>query len=108
MTGKQKYPNIRVPSYVTPSYRKYNYGNMDTQIYIFNSGGCHGHYLTYLIDRLSRKTPTIKETFKYKFLPITTKNKKTNIENKHEYFRFSYFTKNARAGGLHGYSVYGS
>jgi len=30
-------------------------------IYIFNSGGCHGNYLTYLIDRLSRKTPTIKE-----------------------------------------------
>ena len=30
-------------------------------IYIFNSAGCHGHYLTYLIDRLSKKTPPIKE-----------------------------------------------
>ena len=30
-------------------------------IYIFNSGGCHGNYLTYLIDRLSRNTPPIKE-----------------------------------------------
>ena len=33
----------------------------DTQIYIFNSGGCHGHYLTYLIDKLSKKTPYIKD-----------------------------------------------
>ena len=29
------------------------------EIYVFNSPGCHGHYLTYLIDRLSRKTPVI-------------------------------------------------
>lgn len=31
------------------------------KIYILNSAGCHGHYLTYLIDRLSQDTPTIKE-----------------------------------------------
>ena len=30
-------------------------------IYILNSSGCHGHYLTYLIDRLSKDTPTVKE-----------------------------------------------
>ena len=30
-----------------------------THVYIFNSTGCHGHYLTYLIDRLSRNTPYI-------------------------------------------------
>lgn len=30
------------------------------EIYVFNSSGCHGHFLTYLIDRLSRKTPIIK------------------------------------------------
>lgn len=29
------------------------------EIYIFNSAGCHGHYLMYLIDRLSNKTPPI-------------------------------------------------
>jgi hypothetical protein len=34
---------------------------MDTHIYVFNSAGCHGHYLTYLIDRLSNDTPSIKE-----------------------------------------------
>lgn len=34
---------------------------MNPYIYIFNSGGCHGHYLTYLIDRLSKKTPSIKK-----------------------------------------------
>lgn len=34
---------------------------MDAQLYIFNEGGCHGHYLTYLIDRLSKKTPAITE-----------------------------------------------
>jgi len=30
-------------------------------IYIFNSPGCHGHYLRYLIDKFSRRTPTINE-----------------------------------------------
>ena len=34
---------------------------MDTHIYIFNTGGCHGHYLTYLIDRLSNSTPKIEK-----------------------------------------------
>ena len=30
-------------------------------IHVFNSAGCHGHYLVYLIDRLSKKTPVIKQ-----------------------------------------------
>ena len=34
---------------------------MNPHIYIFNIAGCHGHYLTYLIDRLSKKTAPIKE-----------------------------------------------
>ena len=34
---------------------------MKTKIYILNSSGCHGHYLTYLIDRLSTNTPSITE-----------------------------------------------
>ena len=33
----------------------------NTHIYILNSSGCHGHYLTYLIDRLSIDTPSITE-----------------------------------------------
>jgi hypothetical protein len=33
----------------------------NTHIYILNSSGCHGHYLTYLIDRLSTNTPSITE-----------------------------------------------
>lgn len=35
--------------------------SLNTHIYIFNSAGCHGHYLTYLIDRLSRRTPDIQQ-----------------------------------------------
>jgi len=34
---------------------------LNPKIYIFNSAGCHGHYLTYLIDRLSTDTPVILE-----------------------------------------------
>jgi len=34
---------------------------LDPEIYIFNAAGCHGHYLQYLIDCLSKKTPTITE-----------------------------------------------
>jgi hypothetical protein len=41
MTAKLKFPN--------------------PHIYILNAGGCHGHYLTYLIDRLSADTPSITE-----------------------------------------------
>ena len=33
---------------------------MDAKVYIFNSPGCHGHFLTYLIDKLSTKTPELK------------------------------------------------
>jgi len=51
-------------------------------IYIFNSAGCHGHYLTYLIDRLSKKTPPIKE------LPF---NHLGNSHNKLAYSGFSEF-----------------
>ena len=51
-------------------------------IYIFNSAGCHGHYLTYLIDRLSKKTPPIKE------LPF---NDLGNSHNKLAYSGFSEF-----------------
>ena len=41
MTAKLKFPN--------------------PHIYILNSSGCHGHYLTYLIDLLSADTPSITE-----------------------------------------------
>jgi hypothetical protein len=34
---------------------------MFNKIYILNSSGCHGHYLTYLIDRLSKDTPDLKD-----------------------------------------------
>jgi hypothetical protein len=51
-------------------------------IYIFNSAGCHGHYLTYLIDRLSKKTPPIKE------LPF---NHLGNSHNRLAYSGFSEF-----------------
>ncbi len=51
-------------------------------IYVFNSGACHGHYLTYLIDRLSKKTPAIKS------LPF---NNIGNSHNKVDYSGFSHF-----------------
>ena len=51
-------------------------------IYIFNSSGCHGHYLTYLIDRLSKVTPTIEQ------LPF---NNLGNSHNKIDYSGFSKF-----------------
>ena len=41
---------------VRPKYRK-----VESEVFIFNNAGCHGHYLKYLIDRLSRKTPELKE-----------------------------------------------
>jgi len=34
---------------------------LNPEIYIFNAAGCHGHYLQYLIDCLSKKTPAITE-----------------------------------------------
>tara|TARA_B100000902_G_scaffold311291_1_gene301107 strand:- start:515 stop:1462 length:948 start_codon:yes stop_codon:yes gene_type:complete len=34
---------------------------MEPEIYVFNSAGCHGHYLRYLIDRCSSNTPRITE-----------------------------------------------
>ena len=51
-------------------------------IYIFNSSGCHGHYLTYLIDRLSKVTPKIEQ------LPF---NNLGNSHNKIDYSGFSKF-----------------
>ena len=55
---------------------------MKSEIYIFNSPGCHGHYLTYLIDRYSKKTPAIKE------LPF---NSLGNSHKKINYSGFSTF-----------------
>ena len=46
---------------------------MDPYIYVFNTAGCHGHYLTYLIDRLSNNTPAITEL---PFNSIGTSHKK--------------------------------
>jgi hypothetical protein len=34
--------------------------SLNPKIYVFNSPGCHGHYLTYLIDRFSKQSPEIK------------------------------------------------
>jgi hypothetical protein len=55
---------------------------MDTHIYVFNSAGCHGHYLTYLIDRLSNRTPKIEQ------LPF---NKLGNSHNDINYSGFAEF-----------------
>jgi len=54
---------------------------MEPDIYIFNSAGCHGHYLTYLIDRLSKKTPVISE------LPFN------HLGNSHLKIQYSNFVK---------------
>jgi hypothetical protein len=54
---------------------------MDTHIYVFNSAGCHGHYLTYLIDRLSNRTPKIGQ------LPFN------NIGNSHNNINYSGLVK---------------
>ncbi len=50
-------------------------------IYIFNSAGCHGHYLTYLIDRLSSRTPEIGQ------LPFN------NVGNSHNELDYSGFAE---------------
>lgn len=55
---------------------------MTPRIYIFNSSGCHGHYLTYLIDRFTRRTPQIHD------LPF---NKIGNSHNEINYSGFSKF-----------------
>jgi len=54
---------------------------METDIYVFNSAGCHGHYLTYLLDKLSKKTPIIKE------LPFN------ELGNSHLKINYSGFSK---------------
>ena len=54
---------------------------MNTHIYIFNSAGCHGHYLTYLVDRLSNRTPKIGQ------LPFN------NIGNSHNSVNYSGFVE---------------
>ena len=59
---------------------------MDTHIYIFNSAGCHGHYLTYLIDRLSNRTPKIEQ------LPFN------ELGNSHKSINYSDFSKFVDAG----------
>ena len=50
-------------------------------IYVFNSAGCHGHYITYLIDRLSDRTPKIEQ------LPFN------NIGNSHNNISYSGFVE---------------
>ena len=59
---------------------------MNTHIYIFNSAGCHGHYLTYLIDRLSNRTPKIEQ------LPFN------ELGNSHKSINYSDFSKFVDAG----------
>ena len=54
---------------------------MTPHIYIFNSSGCHGHYLTYLVDRFSRRTPHIHD------LPFN------KIGNSHDEINYSGFSK---------------
>lgn len=54
---------------------------MEPHVYIFNSAGCHGHYLTYLIDRLSNRTPEINE------LPFN------DLGNSHIKINYSGFAK---------------
>jgi len=51
------------------------------KIFILNSAGCHGHYLTYLIDRLCKNTPEIKD------LPFN------EIGNSHIYLKYSGYAK---------------
>lgn len=54
---------------------------MKPHIYIFNNAGCHGHYLTYLIDRLSTRTPLIEQ------LPFN------ELGNSHKKLNYSGFAK---------------
>jgi hypothetical protein len=54
---------------------------MEPEIFVFNTGGCHGHYLVYLIDRLSKKTPIITDT------PFNS------LGNSHKKLNYSGFVK---------------
>ena len=54
---------------------------MNPYIYILNSAGCHGHYLKYLIDKFSEKTPIINE------LPFNEQG------NSHNPLKYSGFVK---------------
>lgn len=54
---------------------------MNTHLYVFNSAGCHGTYLMYLIDRLSSKTPAISE------LPFNS------LGNSHNSIEYSGYVK---------------
>ena len=54
---------------------------MDPEIFVFNSAGCHGHYLVYLIDRLTKKTPKIN------CLPFNS------IGNSHKKINYSGYVK---------------
>ena len=51
------------------------------KIYIFYSAGCHGHYLMYLIDRLSKNTAPLNQ------LPFD------NLGNSHEKLDYSNYVK---------------
>jgi len=52
---------------------------MEPEIYVFNSAGCHGHYLRYLIDRCSSNTPRITD------LPFN------NLGNSHKPIEYSNY-----------------
>lgn len=54
---------------------------MDSEVFVFNSPGCHGHYLVYLIDRLSKKTPQINH------LPFNS------LGNSHKKINYSRYVK---------------
>ena len=54
---------------------------LDPEIYVFNSAGCHGNYLTYLIDRLCTKTPKIDQ------LPFNS------LGNSHKTINYSGYVK---------------
>lgn len=54
---------------------------MEPEIFIFNSAGCHGHYLVYLIDKLSKKTPVIDD------MPFNS------LGNSHKKLNYSGFIK---------------
>ena len=54
---------------------------MEPEVYVFNSPGCHGHYLTYLLDKFSKKTPEITS------LPFNS------LGNSHIDIKYSNFIK---------------
>lgn len=64
---------------------------MDPEIFVFNSPGCHGNYLVYLIDRLSKKTPKIDH------LPFNS------LGNSHKKINYSRYVKFVDSSESHNY-----